>query len=209
MTGLNQIGDHLYACGGRGQVYKRLGPDQWVKMDEGIRQSIQTPLDECHHLMDINGPSEDAIYATANHGKVLFWNGQMWRQVETPNYSDLGKILVESPEVIWIAGGEGTLLRGNAVDGFNNVSPVRELLFTDLVRHEGQLYLSSGLGIYAFDEKKRHMKRVKTGLTPEHEDTHSLGSRDGVLWSIGDKDIVRLKDGKWARIDHGDNPPIR
>jgi len=207
MTGLNQIGDHLYACGGRCQVYKRQGPKKWIKMDEGIRQKVDTPIEDCRHLSDINGPSETEIYASGDHGTVLFWDGGKWSPVECPNYADLGQIYVESPDIIWIVGSDGTLLKGNIREGFFNVSPLKELVFTGVAKCGDLLYLSSDHGLYGWDGK--NMKRVKTGLKPEHTDTHSVGCKDGVLWSVGRKDVVRLKDGKWTRIDHADNPPIR
>src|ERR1700761_9538465 len=40
MRSLRQIGKHLYAVGGAGQVYKRLGSNRWEHMDHGV---IQTP----------------------------------------------------------------------------------------------------------------------------------------------------------------------
>jgi hypothetical protein len=44
---------------------------------------------------------------------------------------------------------------------------------------------------------------------PELQDAHVVDACDGVLWSIGEKDIARFDGKQWVRVDHPDNPPIR
>ena len=63
MADIQQIGEHLYACGYKGQVYKRLGAGDWRHVDGGLLQNPKTPQQNRIALSVINGPHESAIYA--------------------------------------------------------------------------------------------------------------------------------------------------
>jgi hypothetical protein len=151
MSGLRQIGNHLYACGGAGQVYKREGPNRWVHMDRGI---LQKP-DVKERLLpdDINGPHESAIYLVGCIGApyhppfVYFWNGKAWCNISLPEVAErITNIFVESETRIWLCGKNGTLLLGNANEGFKSLSTVEDnQLFTSMAMFEGKLYLASNL----------------------------------------------------------------
>ena len=216
MSALKQIGDHLYACGGAGQVYKRLGPGQWVHMDDGL---LQEP-DVADRLLPraIDGPHENAIYlvgslaAMGHPPRAYFWNGQHWRQLELPPVAErITNIYVESEDRIWLCGANGTLLRGNAEGGFKSLSTTNDnQLFYSLCKFQGKIYLGSNLGLFVYDPNNHAagISEVATGLTPELQDANIVDSVDGVLWSIGSKDIARFDGQKWERIHHPDNPRI-
>jgi hypothetical protein len=217
LADVQQIGEHLYACGYSGQVYKRLGPDQWVHMDDGL---LQEPSGKFARLAlsVINGPHEDAIYAAGYlHTEGLpprahFWNGQHWRQIELPPIAErLTNIYVESEDRIWLCGANGTLLLGNAEEGFKSLSTTNDnQLFYSLCKFQGKIYLGSNLGLFVYDPNNHAagISEVATGLTPELQDANIVDSVDGVLWSIGSKDIARFDGQKWERIHHPDNPRI-
>lgn len=213
MRALRQIGDHLYAAGGAGQVYKRLGPDQWIHMDDGV---LQPPNVEDRLLLaDIHGSAEDDIYicggipgAYGLEGRLYHWDGKQWTSLTLPTTERLTALYVEDANTVWICGANGTLLRGNRKAGFKDLSTVDDnQLFTSLTRFNGQIYLASNLGLFVFDGKK--IAPVHTGLTPELQDANVVDAVDGVLWSIGTKDIAKFDGTLWVRIDHPDNPPIR
>jgi hypothetical protein len=212
MSGIRQIGDHLYACGGAGQVYKRVGPDQWLHMDDGLLQP--TDVDERLLPRDINGPNEQEIYlagalsSVGYPGQLHFWNGESWRKLALPTDERLNAIYVEDENRIWICGSNGTLLFGNHRDGFIDVSAVEDnQLFTSLTKVNERIYLASNLGLFVYDGAGIHP--VQTGLNPQLQDANVVDAIDGVLWSIGPKDIAKFDGKQWTRIDHPDNPPIR
>jgi hypothetical protein len=226
LSGLKQIGGrggHLYACGYNGQVYKCEGPNQWVHMDEGLLQAPDTKENELD-LSDIGGPNESEIYTVGHvlEGKhspkgppaaAFFWNGQHWRKLELPEDSrSLGCILVESEQRVWLCGDGGTLLLGNAQEGFQRVSsPEDKQHFFSMTLFNGELWLASDQGLFIHDPANpgAGIRNVKTNLKPSLRNTHIVDSWDGVLWSIGRKDIARFNGKTWERIDHPDNPPIR
>ncbi len=212
---LRQIGRCLYTCGGAGQVYKRLGPDNWVHMDEGI---LQDPKVEKRLLLsDINGTSESDIYVSASYpgaagleGRAFHFDGTKWRRIELPEVGYLNAVYIEAPDRIWMCGQNGALVYGNAQAGFVNVSAVEDnQLFYSLTKHQNKIVLGSNLGLFQFDGQV--ITPLMTGLKPEPEregDIHTVQTFDDMLWCIGSKDIVRYDGSKWERIHHPDNPKI-
>lgn len=216
MNALKQIGDHLYACGDGGQVYIRKGPNQWMHMDEGLLQSPD--VTERLMLSAINGAHENAIYTLGALGcsgyppRCYFWNGVQWRQLQLPESAErLTNIYVESEQRIWMCGANGTLLLGNAQDGFRNLSGVEDnQLFLSLCKFQEKIYLGSNLGLFVYDpaDHAAGIRKVITDLTPDLQDANIVDSVDDILWSIGPKDIARFDGEHWERIHHPDNPPI-
>jgi hypothetical protein len=216
MSHLRQIGEHLYACGDGGQVYRRHGPDDWRHVDTGLLQT--PPITDRLQLNCINGLTEDDIYLAGDfpgpaglEGRLFHFDGAAWHQLAIPPVGYLNAIHIESAERVWICGENGPLLLGNARDGFRNLSRIEDnQLFYSLTLFGGLLYLASNLGLFSYDptHPDAGIREVVTGLTPELQDAHIVDACDGVLWSIGFKDIARFDGTRWERIHHLDNPRI-
>lgn len=216
MSDLRQIGKHLYACGGAGQVYKRVAPNQWEHMDQGL---LQAP-DVSERILPraIHGPDESDIYlvgclsASGLPPLVYHWDGSRWLQLPLPEMAErITNIHVESRDRIWLCGSNGTLLLGNAREGFRSLSTVDDnQLFLSVTLFEDRAYLGSNLGLFVYDpaDAAAGIRPVVTGLVPELQDANIVDSVEGVLWSIGPKDIARFDGQSWTRIHHPDNPPI-
>jgi hypothetical protein len=222
LSDIQQIGDHLYAAGFRGQVYKRLGPNQWVHMDEGILQVspriAKEAAEPAYSIQVINGPHENAIYiAGCTHlpyypVRASFWNGQVWQDLQLPDVAErITNIYVESEQRIWMCGANGTLLLGNAYDGFKSLSTVDDnQLFLSLCKFENKIYLGSNIGLFIYDPADHNagIQKVKTNLVPNLQDANIVDCYETVLWSIGPKDIAKYDGSTWQRIHHPDNPKI-
>jgi hypothetical protein len=212
METIRAIGDRLYACGDGGQVYRRSVEGIWTNLDPSLLQDPSTPVAERDIFMRIDGPNENEIYVVGDFGKILFWNGNSFRRIPSDSEAQLIDIHVESPDKIWVCGGRGTLVCGNYRDGFRQV-PVANggQLFQSVTMFEGKIYLGAGagrpMGLMSYDGVR--FEKVRTGLSPEVDDSHSVDSANGVLWSVGLKDIVRFDGKTWERIDFPGNTPIR
>ncbi|MGL4231628.1 MAG: hypothetical protein ACRCWJ_09695 [Casimicrobium sp.] len=219
LSDLQQIGTSLYASGYRGQVYKRTGANQWIHMDAGLLQAPDTPLEQSVDISVINGANENAIYAAGfRHEAGLtpvayFWNGALWRQLELPPVAErITNMFVENEERIWMCGRNGTLLVGNANDGFNSLSEIEDnQLFYSVCKYQEKIYLGSNVGLFVYDpaDPDEGITEVRTKLRPDLQDANIVDCAQGVLWSIGSKDIAKFDGKTWTRIDHPDNPPIR
>lgn len=219
------IGKHLYVCGVGGQIYKRLGPQQWVHMDSGILQSLASrsaalqrlrngggveafsDVPPVLDLADIAGPSESDLYVVGSGGAVFHYDGQQWRPIDVGIDDDLTAIYCESPQEVWLCGANGYIFVGNAKAGFRNVSSENDnQTLLSITKFLGVLYVSSSLGIYRFNGKQ--LEAVRTSLAPEIADANLLESTANSLWSFGFKDLVRFDGMVWKRIKHPDNPAI-
>jgi hypothetical protein len=217
LNDIQQIGSTLYACGYSGQVYKRRGDNDWVHMDQEILQQPGTNGGE-YFAQAINGPNEHAIYLAGSVNlpghppRADFWNGSQWKRLILPmSAGRITNIFVESEDRIWMCGAKGTLLLGNARDGFVAMNPLgaRQLLLS-VTKFKNLYYLGTNIGLFEFDPNKqiRVFRKVRTQLQPEIADTNIVQSVDDVLWCMGAKDIVRFDGVKWERFHHPDNPPI-
>ena len=217
LSDLQQIGEHLYAAGYSGQVYKRTGPGRWHHMDQGILQPAGMQGGQ-YSIQVINGSAEDDIYVAGCTNAPYYpvrashWNGSEWRDIALPEVAErITNIHVESKDRIWLCGSNGTLLLGNARDGFRSLSTVDDnQLFLSITLFEGRAYLGSNLGLFMYDPANATagIRPVVTGLEPELQDANVVDSVEGMLWSIGPKDIARFDGQSWSRIHHPDNPPI-
>lgn len=223
------IGDHLYVCGQSRQVWRfewdgrDLASGRWVDAAGAMRQrAISEPPDDADEeafdrwlddndavdLVDIAGPGEQDLYAVGD--QCWHWDGHQWQQLALPTDEALAAIKVMSPELVYVVGHNGTLLAGNARDGFADLSSVDDNQnFTGLEWFGDRLYLASNLGLFTYDPGTRRIERCATDLSRDLQDTHLLEAKDGVLWSFGFRDLAWFDGKRWTRVDHPDNPPIR
>jgi hypothetical protein len=219
MMHLREIGGKLFACGQNGQVFCRFAQDDWRHVDQGLH----TPLDlnafkgtpdalakamfDGAHLNCIDGNDLTDIYAVGNKGLVAHYSAGAWRTVPIKTDEHLQWVRCYGKDEVWICGFNGTLLVGNGRDGFKDVSSVDDnQTWACLTKFQNRIYLSAEEGLYSYDGKT--IAPVVTGLKPELQDAWRVDHKDGVLWSIGVKDLARFDGQSWQRIHNTDNEPI-
>ena len=212
MRGLRVIGDDLYACGDGGQFYRRRELGAWAHLDPRFLQPPDTPFEDKLMMVQIDGPSENEIYICGYRGKLLFYDGVTARRIDLGTDANLVDILVENETTIWICGSKGTLLRGNHRDGFSQVPGITgQSLFNSMAFFDDNLYLAASTGrpsgLFVYDHG--FLRGVRTGLEPEIRNPHILTARNGVMWAVSVKDILRFDGEHWERIDFPGNDPIR
>jgi hypothetical protein len=205
---IRQIGSSLYVCGSNRQVYRRTEEGQWCHIDDDILLHPGDTSMRC--LMDIAGCAEDSIYAAGYQGEVFYFDGNNWVSIHTGVDEDLFKIKIVSAQDVYVVGANGTLLKGNHRDGFKNLSAIEDnQRFTGIEIFGGNIFLASNLGLFVFDKAQNKILPYATDLSPQLVDCHILDARDGIMWSIGFKDLASFDGVSWTRLDHPDNPPIR
>lgn len=209
LTGARQVGEHLHAYGGGGQIYRRADDGTWQHIDEGL---LRKP-DGVHNVFmnAVDGPDERSVYAAGwdsktDAGLLFFREGDDWKRIG-PEAPELNGLCVEDSETVWACGKSGTLLRGNHQAGFVDVSATDDVRdYSDAEIYAGRLYLAAPEGLFVRENDA--VVPVATGLAPECRDAHVLQVVDGVLWSIGYADILRFDGRAWERIPFPGNPPI-
>lgn len=189
------VGDHAYAAGMARRVYRREGPGHWRPIDQGVRvpRSKQTGA---AGFQAIDGTSENAIFAVGNHGETWFYDGRKWTQEQSPTDVTLTALKVVGKDV-YAAGMAGTLLRRHG--GKWQLIPQDKTRedFWALAELSGQVYASTYDGNFTLGDGQ--VRRVEMSLERKVT-TGYLDAKDGVLWSVGEKDLVYTDGKTWKTV---------
>jgi hypothetical protein len=144
----------------------------------------------------IGGFAPDEMYAVGWDGVIAEWNGRKWRPGKTPTELILTGLACAG-DVVYACGQEGTLVRGRHGDW----EPVETGLSEDLwdVRwFGGALYAATLTHVYVLG--KSALTEVKFGRARPRT-CGRLSDAEGVLWSIGDRDVFSTDGKRWRRVD--------
>lgn len=217
LSHLREIGSSLFACGQRGQVYRRFGDNDWRHVDQGLLLAPVTDTSDLNAFLDnlLDGPNlncidgfhEEDLYAVGDSGGAWHFDGAVWRKLKLPTDEHLQWVRCYGSDEVWICGYNGALLKGNAAGGFVNVSAVDDnSTYWCLAKFEDKVYLSTEAGLEVYDGQR--ISVVSTGLKPELQDGWRVDAADGRLWTFGPKDMAWFDGHTWTRVQDPDNPPI-
>ena len=193
---IKSIAGELYVCGYGRQVYKRVD-SEWVSISDTI-----LTRESATGFFDIDGVDGAHLYAVGWKGEIYFHDGREWLRDDSPTNSHLSSIICADDGTIWIAGNKGVVLRG----GFNQWTEIRSDEFPDnwygLAVYEGRVYLAANQSLAYVDEDT--IKPLDVGLDRPIT-TNRLFAKEGLLWSVGEKDILVFDGDSWREIEHPDN----
>jgi len=208
VTHIREIGESLYVCGLNGQIYRRPPEGGWLAIDGGLFKPLTADNTEIsNYFTCIDGNDETDIYVVGMQGVVYHLNGLNWQKIEIPTDEHLQWVRCYGKDEVYLCGHNGTLLKGNARQGFVDVSRIEDnLTWWCLCKFGDKVYLSSTQGLYAWDGKT--IAPVVTGLKPELETWRVDSDGEKALWSFGTKDLAWFDGVRWQRLHHPSNPKI-
>ena len=193
---IKNIADELYVCGYGRQVYKRVN-DDWISISDQILTH-----DKATGFFDMDGLDGNRIYAVGWQGEIYFYNGSEWLKDDSPTDSHLSTVCCLEDGTVWIAGNEGVVLRGS----FNQWAEIRSDDFSDhwygMAAFQGKIYLAASQSLAVVDGEE--IVPVDVGLE-KATTTNRLFAKEGLLWSVGEKDILVFDGETWREILHPDN----
>ncbi|KQM54816.1 hypothetical protein ASE80_20500 [Pseudomonas sp. Leaf15] len=183
-----------YAVGTCRQAYLREGEDQWRCIDQSA-QVGDTPITDTS-FESIDGFSEQEIYTVGWEGEIWQYDGALFTQRNSPTNLALYKVRCAPDGFVYACGQLGTLLRGRN-DQWEIIEheSTREDLWGMEV-FDGQVYVSSTHFVYRLEDSK---------LTPVDfgddipQTCYHLSAADGIMWSIGPKDLMQFDGSSWTR----------
>lgn len=195
LSKIRNIDGDLFICGYRRQVYRREN-DSWPLISGPILDKKKKG--PWNGFESIDGFSTSDVYAVGDEGEIWHYDGAKWEQCDSPTNRNLADVRCFADGKVWACGDGGTIICGNR-QGWDVVWADDEPSenWWGMEQYEGQLYIAGNdfLGKLEKNQIKEVKVRGKSDLT-----TQTLHERGGLLWSVGEDDIL-VYDGKtWREV---------
>lgn len=196
VNAIKNVDGELYVCGYGRQVYRHRS-GKWLSIADDILTH-----ESARGFFDIDGSNEEHIYAVGWQGEIFFYDGQRWQQDDSPTNVHLASVRCVSTDEVWIAGNDGTVLRGR----YNHWDVIKnddiDSNWYCVEEYNGTIYLAGNAVLGYVDGDSISILDIGLGHSVT---TNRLHSKEGVLWSIGEKHVLRFNGSKWTEIVHPDN----
>lgn len=175
---------------------------------------MKTPGLGVHTVYGLWGPSPDDLYAvgsvTGRNGFVWHWDGAAWSELPLPDdipqnddhdIPGFFKVWGRSGDEVYVVGGGGVVLRGNASDGFAVVpSGTKSLLFTVSGDADRVVIVGGGQqGVFLEGDGT-----TLAGGPTEFLLVQGVDVEDGLAIATGQRGAVyRRAPGGWEQLDTG------
>lgn len=208
LNSLKEIDGYLYSCGGSGQIYIR-DANQWHDISSELRTPAPTikpnlainQFNIGDDISDIDGYSAKDLYAVGQN-RIYHYNGLSWEECEVYTDEIIMSVICASNGVIWACGFNGTIMRGNAASGFEDISHCDDnMILTKMAFFRDKLYFASNEGLFSLDYTKEKSKLQKINEIVECEDISVFGE---TLLCIGSKSVNILGKNGWKELKHPD-----
>lgn len=174
---------YAYACGPRGYVARRVGADQWEYLGHHFPDTKNIHILNNQSFKDIDGFSENDMYAVGGKGKVWHYDGQSWTPVIFPSDMNLYSVCCGGDGEVYICAESGTVFKGreskwSQIAGGGFIAP-----FNDMVWFQGQVWATSDSRILTIKDDC-----IEYPLLPDEvmASSGSMAVGDGVLLVAGD-----------------------
>jgi hypothetical protein len=196
MNGIRGIGGKAYAVGIRRQAYRRDGANLWTCIDHSARPDPKD--DRMTSFEAIDGFTEQDIYTAGRIGEIWRYDGTLWKQIESPTDLTLTNLCCAGDGEVYICGLAGMLIkgRGSRWQVIEHASTDED--FWGISWFNDKLYLSTMRAVFRLEGDR--LKQVDFGKDAPRTCFH-LSAADGVMWSIGAKDVMAFDGKSWTRID--------
>jgi hypothetical protein len=183
-----------YAVGTCRQAYVRDDEDQWRCIDQSAQVGDTLITDTSFESID--GFSEQEIYTVGWEGEIWKYDGSLFTQQNSPTELALYKVRCAPDGFVYACGQLGTLLRGrhDQWEIIKHESTTEDLWGMEVF--DGELYVSSSYFVYRLEDGK--LKPVDFGDDIPRTCYH-LSAADGIMWSIGSKDVMEFDGSNWTR----------
>jgi hypothetical protein len=201
VRGIRRIGSHIYAVGMDRQAYRREGSSSWQSFGPPGWREQGRPAPSAAQVTGfeaVDGFSESDVYAVGWRGEIWHWDGKKWHQLPSPTNLVLVDVCCAGDGTVYACGREGLLLKGRDQTWEVVEPPGTPQDLWGLAWFDGRLYLSTFYALYTLG--KNGLEAVDTGAE-KAKTFHRLSADDGVLWSIGAKDVLAFDGKTWTRID--------
>ena len=196
MRAIRSIEGKAYAVGMYRQVYRRDGANIWTCLDQETRP--QNQAEKVISFEAIDGYSAKEIYAVGRNGEIWRYDSRRWIRLDSPTNMILTNVCCADDDYVYACGRYGTLVRGrhDRWEMIGHGTTAED--FWGMVWYAGKLYISTMRLVYTLENGR--LEHVDFGADSPGT-CFQLSAADGLLWSIGAKDVMSYDTDRWTRID--------
>src|SRR5690554_1798233 len=200
ITRLKTIDGWLYFCGGNRTVAKRLDESSWISLVNTLPDletgDMLRDITEAG-FSDIDGFSENDLYAAGGHGDVWHFNGEQWRAIVFPSNQTLESLCCGGDGKVYISGYGAETYMGRDNKWKKIYSGGISTGFRDMVWFGDRVWCTNDYGVWTIYKGK--VKRADLPATIEACAGH-LHVNDGVMLLAGLSGAAFCEDGKWTLL---------
>ncbi|MEX9788292.1 hypothetical protein AB7X21_07415 [Providencia rettgeri] len=188
------IEGYAYYVGSAREIYKRVDIGKWVRLQKGIPGG-ETDTDM--GFTDLDGFSEQDMYAVGGEGDVWHYDGEQWIPCGFPSNEQLSAVLCAPDGYVYIGGEGGSLWRGRQFQWEKLYHGGPTILLNQLRWFEDKVWACDDYRLQCWDgnEMVRPMDGDESVLLSGHMDV-----RDGILVVAGDYSVDLYDGTVWHKI---------
>ncbi len=193
---VQRIGDTLFACGMRRQLYRcDLDGLVWQRVDSGM---FDSDGDRASGLWGVAGPASDRLVAVGLNGEVWCFRNEAWRRSEASTHADLHAITMWNEHTAIICGARGTVLTGwderwRAIDNGGVGSD-----FWDVAVFQDRIWLAGGRnGLFMVENDTVVAAKLPDRMLAA---VSSLDVVGGKMLLVGDQQVVLFDGQTWRDL---------
>lgn len=196
LRGVRRIGDRIFVVGMDRQAYVRSKSGVWSSIDSGAKP--QKRGKKVTGFEAVDGFDVDEVYAVGWDGAIWRYDGSTWSECDSPAGQVLVDVCCAGNGTVYACGREGLMVSGRQDEWSVLEAEGIDDDIWSLAWFRDRLYAATTTDL--FELKKNKWGFVDTG-NEEPDTCYKLSVGDGVLWSIGAKDIISFDGKKWTRIE--------
>lgn len=186
------IGDDVIVVGMQRQVYRRVETSGWIDMMQGIPEPTETTGFEC-----ILAISFDEIYAAGWLGEIWMYNGNKWKQIDSPTNRIITSLCLSDKGEVIGCGRNGMIIKGrkDAWEEIENLVCPDDLW--SIESYSGRVFASGLRFMYELTDDGLEQLEF---YDIQASSFGVLAAGGGLLWSLGEKDLISFDGSKWIRL---------
>jgi len=198
------IGSKYFVAAWGRQVAIRSAPNQWQRLSEQPIQAYKKANLERNDVGfdDIDGFSEQDIYACGGDGDLWHYNGQRWRQLDPPCNWRMERLCCARDGNVYIVGFEGEVLRGRDDTWKAWIQEEQGFTVEQIAWYQNKLYCSTHYTLLELTDEKQ-WQRVDYQQEEIPTQFGYLDANDDILLIAGPRGASFFDGQRWTNIIGG------
>ncbi|KMK65246.1 hypothetical protein [Puniceibacterium sp. IMCC21224] len=194
MRAITCAGDTLFAVGTALQAFRKRPSGDWE--DISVGGTLFEDYDE-NILEAVAGFAPDEVYAAGSEGIVWWFDGQAWTPIQCMTNAAFHAVTCAEDGVVYLCGQSGIIAKGRR-DAFEVLDTEDDLIdLWGIALYDDTLYAAGFTMLLEMVDDVLEIEEIASDMADHFYD---IVACDGVLWSFGMSDILRLDGDEWQRL---------